>query len=80
MVRTTLIAKNTDIHLVIPQEYVGKTIEITYLALDELESKPAPKKKLSELAGKLSAETADAMLKEIEDGRKGWEERLKKQI
>ena len=27
MVRTTLIPKNTEIHLIIPKDYVGKSID-----------------------------------------------------
>jgi hypothetical protein len=40
----------------------------------------APKKKLSDLAGKLSHETAEAMLKYVEESRNEWEDRLKKQF
>lgn len=49
--------------------------------LKELVStEPAPKKKLSQLAGSLSHETAKAMLKHVEESRNEWEERLKKQF
>jgi hypothetical protein len=41
---------------------------------------PMPKRKLSELAGTLSHETAEAMLKYVEESRNEWEERLKKQF
>ncbi|HZY40192.1 MAG TPA: hypothetical protein VFE53_26245 [Mucilaginibacter sp.] len=41
---------------------------------------PLPKKKLSELAGALSKETAEAMLEHIAESRMEWEERLKKQL
>ncbi len=37
-----------------------------------------PKTKLSDLAGKLSYETAEAMLNYVAEGRNEWEERLKK--
>lgn len=43
-------------------------------------TEPVPKKKLSELAGSLSHETAEAMLKHVEESRKEWGERLKKQF
>jgi hypothetical protein len=39
-----------------------------------------PKVKLSDLAGKLSYETAEAMLNYVQEGRNEWEERLKKQL
>lgn len=49
--------------------------------LKELVStEPAPKKKLSRLAGSLSHKTAEAMLKNVEESRNEWEERLKKQF
>lgn len=38
------------------------------------------KKKLSELAGSLSRETADAMQKYVAESRTEWEERLNKQF
>ena len=41
---------------------------------------PAPRKKLSELAGTLSKETAEAMLNYVAESRKEWDERLKKQF
>lgn len=41
---------------------------------------PVAKKKLSELAGKLSQETAQAMQKYVAESRNEWEERLNKQF
>ena len=57
-----------------------KIISQRHLDLKELITIPKTKKKISELAGLLSSDTADAMLKEVEESRKGWEERLKKQF
>ncbi len=49
--------------------------------LKTLESTPAKKKiKLSDYAGKLSQETADAMLNYVAESRNDWEERLDKQL
>ncbi len=41
---------------------------------------PIIKKKLSQLAGSLSKKSGEAMLKEIEESRDEWEERLNKQF
>lgn len=41
---------------------------------------PVAKKKLSELAGKLSHETAQAMQKYVAESRHEWEERLNKRF
>ena len=49
--------------------------------LKELETKPIKQKtKLSGLAGKLSKETANAMLSYVEESHNDWDERLKKQF
>lgn len=39
---------------------------------------PSPKRKLSELAGKLSHQTAEAMQKQVAESRNEWDERLNK--
>jgi hypothetical protein len=39
-----------------------------------------PQKKLSRLAGSISHETAQQMLKNVEESRKEWDDRLKKQF
>ena len=41
---------------------------------------PKPKIKLSDYAGKLSHETAEAMLNYVAESRNEWEERLNKQL
>ncbi len=43
-------------------------------------TEPSPKTKLSELAGKLSQETAEGMRKFVAESRNEWEERLNKQF
>lgn len=47
---------------------------------DLVDLEPLPKKKLSELAGKLSQETAEAMIKSISESRNEWEDHLKKNL
>lgn len=41
MIRTVITPTDTNIILSIPEDYVGKPVEITFLALDELKSTPA---------------------------------------
>ena len=41
---------------------------------------PSPKKKLSELAGKLSHKTVEDMQKNVAESRNDWEDRLNKQF
>ncbi len=50
-----------------------------YIYLKELENRNLKTKgKLSQLAGKLSEKTANAMLNYVEEGRNEWDERVKK--
>ena len=73
MVRTIVTPSNTDIHLHIEKEYVGKTLEITYLALDEIEQKPAPKKTMADFWNTISDETAQKLHDNIKQMRSEWE-------
>ncbi len=80
MVRTIITPTNTDVHMQINKEYIGKPIEITYLALEELEQKPVNKKTMADFWGILSDETAEDMRAQVKQSRNEWEERLKKQF
>ena len=71
MVRTIITPKDNQIHLSIAQEYVGKPIEITYLALDELSNLP-PEATMDSFFGILP-EQAYLDLKTItKQARKEW--------
>ena len=53
MIRTVITHKQTDVHFLIPEKFIGKKIEITFLVLDELEDRPSPKK-MGDFLGLLS--------------------------
>ncbi len=71
--------KNTGIFIPINDwnELTSKYDELKDLVAIEPKSR---KNKLSELAGTLSHETAEAMQKYVIESRNEWEERLKKQF
>jgi hypothetical protein len=71
---------NADVHLIIPQEYIGKPIEITSLSLYELQETPAKKTTMADFWGILSEETAEDLNQNATQSRKDWEERLSKQV
>lgn len=79
MFRTIITPKDADIHLVVPKEYIGKTIEITVLSLEELGEAPVSKRTMADFWGILSDATAQDMHKEAELSRESWDERLAKQ-
>lgn len=39
MVRTIITPQSVDFHLTIPKKYLGKRLEITFVNLDEIETK-----------------------------------------
>ncbi|MEY4540540.1 MAG: hypothetical protein RLZZ306_2297 [Bacteroidota bacterium] len=82
MIKTTVIPQNNSYNLAIPNKYIGKKIEILFYSLDEVmeEKVVSPKKTMADLWGKLSEETGNELNKQVEEGRKGWEERLNKQF
>lgn len=82
MIKTIVIPQNNSYNLAIPSKYIGKKIEILFYSLDEVmeEKVVTPKKTMADLWGKISTETGDELNKEVEEGRKSWEERLNKQF
>ncbi|GHT42541.1 hypothetical protein FACS189437_10490 [Bacteroidia bacterium] len=70
MVRTVITPEDTNILLSIPEIYVGKTIEITYLALDELTLQP--KKTLGDFWGVLSEEDGRLLKEHTQRARQEW--------
>ena len=82
MIKTITIPQNNSFSLTIPNNYIGKKIEILMYALDEVEDeKPAaPKKTMADFWGSISDATAKELHKSTEDSRNSWEERLNKQF
>ena len=73
MVRTIITPSDTDIHLSIAKEYVGKTLEITYLALEELEQKTTPKTTIADFWNTISDETAGKLHDSVKNMRNEWD-------
>lgn len=71
MVRTVITPTDINITLSIPEDYVGKPIEITFLALEELEPK-SPKKTMADFWGVISDQTAQTLHQQVEQSRSEW--------
>lgn len=71
MVRTVITPTDSNITLSIPKDYIGKPIEITFLALEELESKLA-KTIMADFWGVISDQTAEVLHKQVENSRNQW--------
>lgn len=71
MIRTVITPKSANIKISIPQEYVGKPIEVTFLSLEELEHNDS-KKTMADFWGTISDETAKILHEEVNQNRKEW--------
>jgi len=71
MVRTIITPTQTDIHLSIPEVYIGKKVEVTFFALDELREKQ-PKKTLGDFWGSLSEDEYIQLKEYTQQARKEW--------
>lgn len=79
MIRTIVTPENQDIHLHVPESFVGKKIEVIAFAIEEQELKPN-KLTMADFWGTISDETAAALHKEVAENRNSWEDRLNKQF
>ncbi|HCN82488.1 MAG TPA: hypothetical protein DIT07_02550 [Sphingobacteriaceae bacterium] len=75
MIRTVLIPNNTDVHLSIPDNYVGRKIEVMCYPLDELveESEYTPPKSMASFRGVLSSAEADQLQEYVKKSREEWD-------
>jgi hypothetical protein len=82
MIKTIATPQHNSYQLAIPDNYIGKKLEILVYALDEVaEEKPATTKKtMANFWGILSDATANDLQQQVEEGRANWEDRLNKQF
>jgi len=74
MIRTIVRPKSNEITLDIPEEYIGKEVEITYLSLDELyEEKQKPAKSMKDFWNIISDEAALKFHNYVKQSRDEWE-------
>ena len=53
MIRTVVTPKNTDLHLSIPKDYIGKQIEVLLYTTEEVTEEKTGSENVSSLRGKL---------------------------
>jgi len=73
MIKTIVTPKNNNIHLSIPNSYIGKEIEVLLYAKEELaEEKATPKKTMADFCGVLSENDYQSLKEHTEQARKEW--------
>jgi hypothetical protein len=76
MVRTIIIPENQDISIHIPEDYIGRQVEILLYAVDELNTQKGPEnKKPSDFRGalKLTDEQYQDFQNHLTDLRNEWD-------
>jgi hypothetical protein len=73
MIKTLAIPQNNSYNLAIPNNYIGKKIEIIFYALDEIvEEKVKPKKTMADFCGILSDSDYSSLKEHTEQARTEW--------
>ncbi len=74
MIRTTIIPKQTNLEITIPQDYVGKQLEVFLYSIDEISNTEQPTETNNKLRGKLKL--TEQQYKDfnanVEEARHGW--------
>ncbi len=73
MIKTILTPTHTDVYVSIPQDYVGKKVEVLVYAVDELVEKQPAKSTMAKYQGLLSEETTKALQKHVTESRNEWD-------
>lgn len=76
MVKTIITPDKKDILISIPENYIGKKIELIYYTLDEIQESRQPltnKMKPSDFIGTMSKELGEEMQAYIKKSREEWE-------
>lgn len=79
MVKTTLTPDKKDIVITIPENYIGKKMELIYYTLEEaLEDIPTKKHSIANLRGKLNLTNQEYndFQKYVKDSRDEWNDNI----
>lgn len=74
MIKTVVTPQSNNLNLVIPDNYIGREIEVLLYAKDELEEeKIKPKKIMANFSGVLSEKDYQSLKSQTEQARKEWD-------
>ncbi|EPE83792.1 hypothetical protein LEP1GSC021_5071 [Leptospira noguchii str. 1993005606] len=72
MIRTRITPKNTELHISIPEGYVGKNIEVLLYAIEEIKEEPKKPVTMKDFRGILSKESATKLQEKVKQEREEW--------
>ena len=72
MIRTKVVPTNTDLHLSIPEDYVGKEIEVMCYPVNDLTEPEITATKMSAFKQLLTVEEANNLHDYVQKSREEW--------
>ncbi len=77
MIQTVVTPINNELNLILPNEYIGKNINVICYSDDEIkpnfqQNQMSNKRKASDYIDTLSKDVANEMLNHVEESRKEW--------
>lgn len=74
MLKTIIVPENNNIHLLVPNNYIGKEVEVLVYTKEEIEKETTvPKKTMKDFWGTISDETAKILHQNVIECRNEWE-------
>jgi hypothetical protein len=76
MIKTIATPQQNTYNIAIPNQYIGKKLEIIMYALDEITEAPIPTVLMADFWGTLSDEAANDLQVVTKEGRNDWEKAI----
>lgn len=73
MIKTTLIPQQTNLNILVPQNYIGKKIEVLLYAVDEILINAPKNVTMADFWNVISDETAQKLRKNVAETKDEWE-------
>jgi len=77
MIRTIITPENNDVHILIPDDYIGKRLEMLLYAADEpLDVAPEKAHTMSEFKGLLTSDEVEKLQDYVKKSRAEWDRNI----
>jgi hypothetical protein len=76
MTKTIITPENNNVLLSVPDEYVGKKLEVLMYAVEELSENKLSQKKMSAYKGILTKEEAEQLQEYVKQSREEWNQNI----
>ncbi len=77
MIRTTITPDNKDVHILIPDDYVGRKLEVLLYATDEpTDIQPEKVSTMAAYKGILTSEEAEQLQEYVKKSREEWDRNI----